>query len=80
MQLGNYDIEKSLPEYLQNSLAAYKEAYQKYQTDPDYSVFDCDYMEFQSDINICETDGAISSDTAWYLREKYLGLERNGAL
>lgn len=77
MNSSEYNPEASLPPYMQNSLKQYKTAYYRHLNDPAYTLFDCDYMEFQSDINIMETSGEISEETAWYLREKYLGIERN---
>ena len=38
--------------------------------------FDCLYCELQSDINVAEVENLISSDQAWDLREKYLGLRK----
>lgn len=73
---GEYNVEDSLPDYLKESLERYRVGLRKYETDPSYTVFDCDFLEFQSDINICESDGTISSEIAWYLRDKYLGLSR----
>lgn len=71
-----FDVETSLSDYMKRSLATFKEGYHKYQTDPLYKEFDIDILEFSSDINSSEVNGDISSDTAWYLREKYLGMER----
>lgn len=42
---------------------------------PDYKL-DCYYDELNSDINVMEVDGDLTSDQAWYLREKYLGRVR----
>lgn len=33
-------------------------------------------VELNSEINVCEVDDIISSDQAWYLREKYLGMRK----
>ena len=41
------------------------------------STWDLDFCELQSDINVAEVDEQISSRQAWYLREKYLGINRN---
>lgn len=71
-----FDVESSLPESMKRSLATFKRGYLKYKTDPLYKEFDLDILEFSSDINSSEVNGDISSDTAWYLREKYLGMER----
>ncbi|MEI3121022.1 MAG: hypothetical protein V8S86_08575 [Eubacteriales bacterium] len=34
--------------------------------------WDCDYCNLQTDINNAEVNQVISSEQAWYLREKYL--------
>ena len=38
--------------------------------------WDCDYCNLQADINNAEVNQVISSEQAWYLREKYLRMER----
>ena len=35
-----------------------------------------DWCMLNSNINIFEVEGIISSEQAWYLREKYLGMKR----
>ena len=42
----------------------------------DYTLWDCDYCNLQSDINSAEVNQIISPEQAWYLREKYLRMER----
>ena len=37
---------------------------------------DCYYCELQADINVAEVEGIISSETAWSLRNEYLGIQR----
>ena len=39
-------------------------------------LWDCDYCSLQSDINNAEVNRIISPEQAWYLREKYLRMER----
>ena len=41
-----------------------------------YLGWDCEWHELNSDINIYEVEGIISSDQAWHLREKYLGMRK----
>lgn len=38
--------------------------------------WDWDWCNLQSNINSAEVNGEISSEQAWYLREKYLRIER----
>lgn len=73
-------LECGLPKYLQESLAKMKECIAKLDRGEDYLRWDCDFMELQSDINCAEVDGNISEEQAWYLREKYLGIEKPGGL
>lgn len=70
----NYPEDKSylecgLPKWLEESI-------QTYIAGEDSSLWDCLYCELQSDINVAETENLITTEQAWYLREKYLGLER----
>lgn len=62
-------LECNLPVWLEQSI-------QEYQEQKDSSLWDCVYCELQSDINVAEVEQLISSEQAWYLRGKYLGLEK----
>ena len=53
-------LECGLPDFLRESIAQ----------------MDCDYCNLQADINNAEVNQVISSEQAWYLREKYLRMER----
>ena len=59
--------EINLPVYLQHDLNAMKE--RKY-------PYDCLWCELYDSINCAYLDGDISEDHAWYLREKFLNMER----
>ena len=59
--------EKGLPVYLQKSIQAYT-------SNSDKMIDDCLYCELQSDINSAEQESEISSEQAWFLRKKYLGI------
>lgn len=61
--------EYGLPKWLEDSR-------DEYINGKGSSIEDCLYCEFQSDINVAEIEQIITSEQAWYLREKYLGLER----
>lgn len=65
-------LETNLPEYLMRSLLNFKKGKEKSLHDKNYCRFDCDFCEFQSDINCAEVDGEISQEQADYLRTKYL--------
>lgn len=66
--MSNY-FECGLPEWLSESI-------QNYESDKDSSILDCLYCELQSDINVAEVEQIITSEQAWFLREKYLGLRK----
>lgn len=69
-------LERGLPEFLQDSIGAMQSAWQKLDNGENYLRWDCDYCNLQTDINNAEINGIISSERAWYLREKYLRMER----
>lgn len=69
-------LECILPAFLKESLSTYKDAMEKQQNGDVVTLMDCYYCELQSDINSAEINNIISAEQAWYLREKYLGLER----
>ena len=69
-------FEHNLPPFLTISINAMKDAWEKLDRGEEYTLWDCDYCDLQSSINIAEVEQIISPDQAWYLREKYLGLER----
>lgn len=69
-------LECGLPEFLQTSILAMTDAWRKVDNGEKYLRWDCDFCNLQSDINNAEVNLLISSDQAWYLREKYLRIER----
>ena len=69
-------FECDLPPFLSVSIEAMKSAWEKLERGEEYYEWDCDFCDLQSSINVAETEQLISPDQAWYLREKYLGLER----
>ena len=70
-------LELNLPEYLSNSISIFKDGLKKSESDSSYLHFDCDYCQLQANINCAESDNEISSEQAWYLREKYLGITKD---
>ena len=52
------------------------EAWRKVDSGEKYLRWDCDFCNLQSDINSAEVNQMISTEQAWYLREKYLRIER----
>ncbi|MCC8097954.1 MAG: hypothetical protein LIO44_05255 [Eubacterium sp.] len=69
-------LECGLPEFLKDSIKAMEEAWAKLDRGEKYMRWDCDFCNLQTDINNAEVNQVISSEQAWYLREKYLGIER----
>ncbi len=69
-------LECGLPTFLQESLQAMKAAWDKLDRGEKYLRWDCDYCSLQSDINSAEVNQLISEEQAWYLRTKYLRIER----
>lgn len=69
-------FECDLPPFLTSSIEAMKKAQAKMDRGEEYYEWDCDFCDLQSSINAAETEQIISPEQAWYLREKYLGLER----
>ncbi len=70
-------LECGLPEYLQKSIENMKASWEKEDNgikDLHWDVFWC---ELNADINCAEVDQIISSKQAWYLRRKYLRMEKN---
>ncbi len=53
-----------------------KESIDNYLKNQDTSLWDCYYCELQTDINVAEVEGMITSEQAWTLREEFLGLKK----
>lgn len=69
-------LERGLPKYLYNSIDAMQKSWAVLDKGERNNTYDLDYCELQSDINRAEVDEEISSEQAWYLREKYLRMSR----
>ena len=69
-------LECGLPPFLTESIDAMKAAWDKLDRGEKYLRWDCDYCNLQTDINNAEINQIISTEQAWYLREKYLRIER----
>ncbi len=69
-------LERGLPPYLLTSIEAMKKSWEledSGQTDYHWDIYWCD---LNADINSAEVDQLISSEQAWYLRRKYLRMEK----
>lgn len=70
-------LECGLPEYLQTSLENMKQSWaikDSGETDIHWDIYWC---ELNADINSAEVENLISTEQAWYLREKYLRMQRS---
>lgn len=63
-------LEFSIPEFLKDSIDNFSKNVKT-------SLYDVYYCTLQSDINVAEVGGYISSNQAWFLRKKYLGVDNN---
>lgn len=70
-------LECGLPDWLVKSINKLNAAWEKVDNDEECWSWDCDWCELQSEINVAEVERIISSEQAWYLREKYLRLKIN---
>lgn len=70
-------LEINLPDFLQVSIQAMNKAWNEIDNGRKYLHWDCDYCNLQSDINNAEVSQLISTEQAWFLREKYLRMERS---
>ena len=70
-------LEKSLPAYLQKSIAAMQASWEIVDCGGKDLHWDIYWSELNADINSAETEQEISSDQAWYLRRKYLRMEKD---
>lgn len=70
-------LECDLPDWLEKSIEQMKTAWEKEESGEEYYQWDCDWCTLQSDINVAEVEHIISSEQAWYLREKYLRIKKD---
>lgn len=69
-------LECGLPEYLKESIEAMKESWKILDSGDKDLRWDCYWSELNADLNSAEVEGIISSEQAWYLREKYLRMKK----
>ena len=70
-------LECGLPPYLQKSLENMKRSWEIEDSGKRDIHWDIYWCDLNADINSAEVDHVISSEQAWYLRTKYLRMERN---
>ena len=69
-------LEKNLPEYLYKSIAEMNRHWAMLDAGEEDLRWDLYWGDLCSDINSAEVDQEISSEQAWYLREKYLRMRK----
>ena len=70
-------LECDLPPYLQKSLENMKQSWKIEDSGNRDLHWDLYWGELNADINSTEIDQIISTEQAWYLREKYLRMKRD---
>lgn len=70
-------LEYGLPVYLQISLYNMAKSWETVDSGKADLHWDLYWCELNADINSAEIEQQISSEQAWYLREKYLRMERS---
>ena len=73
--LDQYYLEYDLPIFLQDSIHQMNESWEKIDAGKEDSIWDCNWCDLQSSINICEVEQLITSEQANFLRKKYLRME-----
>ena len=71
----NY-LERGLPAYLQSSLENMIASWKIVDSGKKDYHWDLYWNELNADVNSAEVEQEISSEQAWYLREKYLRMKR----
>ena len=68
-------LEYDLHIFLQDSIHQMNESWEKIDAGKEDSIWDCNWCDLQSSINICEVEQLITSEQANFLRKKYLRME-----
>lgn len=68
-------LEYDLPIFLQDSIHQMNESWEKIDAGKKDSIWDCNWCDLQSSINICEVEQLITFEQANFLRKKYLRME-----
>ncbi len=69
-------FEKGLPMYLRRSIDAMTASWARREAGEKDLHWDMNWCELNADINYAENEQEISPEQAWYLRKKYLHMER----
>lgn len=76
MPMDETHFECGLPKYLKESLDNMKQSWKIVDSGKKDLHWDIYWCELNADINSAEVENLISSEQAWYLRRKYLRMER----
>ncbi|MCD8219853.1 MAG: hypothetical protein LUC50_05870 [Ruminococcus sp.] len=71
-------LEANLPDFLMESIKRIQADWERIDASGEDMDWSSNFCELQSNINIMETGGFLTSDQAWYLREKYLRMPKEG--
>ena len=77
LPLNKSYLECGLPPFLEQSIENMKRSWAIEDSGGSDLHWDIYWCDLNADINCCEVEKIISSEQAWYLREKYLRMERN---
>ena len=69
-------FEKGLPAYLQSSIKKMADSWKTIDSGNQDLHWDLCWSELNADINSAEVEQEITPEQAWYLRKKYLRMER----
>jgi len=70
-------LEKGLPAYLEKSIEAMQASWSILDRGEQDLRWDVHWCDLNADINSAETEQEISNEQAWYLRRKYLRMEKD---
>ena len=70
-------LEKGLPPFLEKSICTLQKSWEIVDSGREDLHWDLYWCELNADINYAEVEQLISKEQAWYLREKYLRMEKD---
>ena len=73
MSISEVHFENDLPKGLRDSIQMFVDVQKKIANGEECLHWDCIECNLESDINFAEAHRTITTEQAWYLREKYLG-------
>lgn len=70
-------LEDNIPDFLVKSIKRMAIAWDKIDSNEEYTLWDADFCELQSDINVAEVEQLISPAQANYIRKKHLRMKED---